>query len=195
MFKPACVLACIMQLCACACMRVCAYACMHLVCAHECKSIYISFASVWIHVPLQVCYLPLMYVCAVHFDTFCLLCPVSYLEHACCYFVFLCNRCNKEHFELELELDLRGHPAPPYSMHYAQIDEVEICTLKLELPINVMKNLIDWIKLCFYVLYGAQVILTRWECDLISATFVLKIFILFGHILMAECMTAVTPVC
>ena len=46
-----------------------------------------------------------MYLCAVHFDTFDLLCPVSYLEHAC-YFAFPCNRCNKEHFELELELDL-----------------------------------------------------------------------------------------
>ena len=46
-----------------------------------------------------------MYLCAVHFDTFDLLCPVSYLEHAC-YFAFPCNRCNKEHFELELELEI-----------------------------------------------------------------------------------------
>ena len=104
MFKPGCVLACIMHSCVYACMHVRMYACMHawlhLVCAHECRCIYISFASVWIHVPLQVCYLLLVYLCAVHFDTFCLLCPVSYLEHACYYFVFPCNRCNKEHFEL-----------------------------------------------------------------------------------------------
>ena len=87
-------------------MCACMHAWLHLVCAHECRCIYISFASVWIHVPLQELYLPLMYLCAVYFNTFCLLCPVSYLEHACCYFVFPCNRCNKEHFELELEFEL-----------------------------------------------------------------------------------------
>ena len=93
----------------CMCMHVCVHAWMHLVCAQECRCIYISFASVWIHVPLQVCYMPVMYLCAVHFDTFCLLCPVSYLKHACCYFAFPCNRCNKEHFELELELEHVPH--------------------------------------------------------------------------------------
>ena len=112
MLKPGCVFACIMHSCACACMHVrmcacmhcCMHAWLHLVCAHGCRCIHVSFATVWIHVPLQMCFLPLMYVCPVHFDTFCLLCLVSYLEYACCYFVFPCNRCNKEHFEFELEM-------------------------------------------------------------------------------------------
>ena len=69
--------------------------------------------------------------------------------------------------------------------------------LHLEFLINVIKKSIDWIKHCFYVLHGAfeQVIFTSWECDFIRATFVLKIFILFGHISMAECMTTVSPIC
>ena len=122
-----------MHSCVCACMHVRMYACMHawlhLVCAQECRCIYISFASVWIHVPLQVCYLPVMYLCVVHFDTFCLLCPVSYLEHACCYFAFPCNRCNKENFELELlNLNLK-------SVYSTSIHPRIICYILLQMQI------------------------------------------------------------
>ena len=45
----------------------------------------------------------MMYECTVYLDAFHFICLVFDFAHAFCYFMFPCNRCNKEHLNLNLD--------------------------------------------------------------------------------------------
>ena len=75
--------------CMCVCAHACTGACMHgcILCMHRNVNVSMNHLQVYEFMyPLK--------------GVICRSCVCVYLEHACCYFVFPCNRCNKEHFEL-----------------------------------------------------------------------------------------------